>query len=188
MTSMPAPWLGRLLSLEEWVELELPESVDAELVEGIVIVVPKPAPRHQFAMGRLFTELNRQLPPDLTAVPDVDVVLRAERPATVREPDLVVVASVLAEADPPRFHAADVVLAVEIVSAGTKRTDRVTKMDEYAEAGIGHYWILEPDAGPLLTAHVLVDGAYEVQAAGDGDVRVLTPAPLAVTVPDLFRR
>ena len=40
---------------------------------------------------RLAAELGRQLPDHLTTLADVDVVLDAEYPATVRAPDVVVV-------------------------------------------------------------------------------------------------
>lgn len=34
-------------------------------------------------------------------------------------------------------------LVVEVLSPGTIRTDQVVKRDEYADAGIAHYWIVD---------------------------------------------
>ena len=62
--------------------------------------------------------------------------------------------------------AADVLLAVEILSPGSRRTDRVIKRAEYAATGILHYWIVDLD-GPSAEVLTLVDGAYEGPTVAD---------------------
>jgi Uma2 family endonuclease len=55
-------------------------------------------------------------------------------------------------------RAADVVLAVEIISRGSRRLDTVVKAAEYADAGIPHYWVVdlgEPAGRVHLMAHHL---------------------------------
>jgi len=84
-----------------------------------------------------------------------------EVPLTVRVPDLMAVGTALVATNPARCHARDVRLAVEVLSPGTKRTDRVTKFSEYAEAGIEHYWIVDLDAPISLHAYRLIEGDYE---------------------------
>jgi hypothetical protein len=44
------------------------------------------------------------------------------------------------------------VLAVEVHSTTTRRTDQVIKHGGYADAGIGHYWMVDLLGGPALTA------------------------------------
>ncbi|AGP55825.1 hypothetical protein M271_21495 [Streptomyces rapamycinicus NRRL 5491] len=60
------------------------------------------------------------------------------------EPDLLVVR---AEAEQSRrqtrYEAADVVLAVEVVSPDSEERDRETKPLKYAAAGIPHFWLVE---------------------------------------------
>ena len=58
-------------------------------------------------------------------------------------------------------------LAVEIVSKGSAKIDRQDKFREYAKAGIGEYWILDPHR-KLAQFFVLNDGAYE-PAEGDDE-------------------
>lgn len=157
-------WPDHLLTLDEWDALPEDGSRHYELVEGVLAVSPKPAPLHQRAMYRLAGQLDEQLPDHLTALPDVELVLQAQHPATVRAPDVLVADCRVAEANPARLAAADVVLAVEIVSPGTKRTDRVTKPVEYSEAGIEHYWLVDIEAPTTITAYRLVDGEYEIVA------------------------
>ncbi len=69
-----------------------------------------------------------------------------------------------AAANPSRLEAVDVLVAVEIISPGTGTTDRVTKMYEYADARIPHYWLVDLDTPVTLTAYTLVDGNYEIVA------------------------
>lgn len=42
-----------------------------------------------------------------------------------------------------RYEAADVVLAVEVVSPDSEERDRDTKSRKYAAAGIPHFWLVE---------------------------------------------
>jgi Uma2 family endonuclease len=104
-------------------------------------------------------------------------------------PDIVVVRSLTAEQNPARLAADDVLLAVEIVSPGTGRTDRVTKPAEYADAGIGGYWVIDLDPpATTITAYTLVDGDYEVVADGPGEFDLLYPAPVHVDLTTLTTR
>jgi Uma2 family endonuclease len=72
-------------------------------------------------------------------------------------------------------------LAIEIVSLGSRDTDRVMKAYEYAQAGIEHYWIVDLDADPddRFLANVLREGTYQRVEALAGD-RVRTEVPLAL--------
>jgi Uma2 family endonuclease len=131
-------------------------------------------------MGRLMATLDAQLPDVITALPEVEVVVGPGDAATVRVPDVVVVRSNLADANPPRIPASDVLLAVEIVSPGTARTDRVTKLHQYALAGIPAHWVIDLDPPTTVVAHLLVDSFYEICAQGGGRVELVLPG----TAPD----
>lgn len=84
--------------------------------------------------------------------------------------------------NPPRFDASDVLLAVEIMSPGSRRTNRITKPAEYAELGIPHYWTIDLDEPATLVAHTLVDGRYEAVVEGTGVVELVEPATISVDV------
>lgn len=183
-----ATWPDHLLTLDEWDAFPADAMHRSELVEGILLVAPRPTPLHQRAMVRLCAQLDDQLPDGLTALADVEVLVEAGFPPTVRAPDVVVVASAVAELNQARLSASDVILAVEIVSPGTGRTDRVTKPAEYADAGIRHYWLVELDAPVTLTGHLLVDGEYEETIRTADRVGVIEPAPLSVDLGTLLAR
>src|SRR5262249_49410569 len=189
MTALTAAsWPDHLLTLAEWDALPEDASRRCELVEGVLLVVPGPTPVHQLVLLRLGGELDRQLPDELTVLPDVEVLVEAGRIPTVRAPDLVVVPSARAEQNPAQLTAADILLAVEIISPGTGRTDRVMKMSEYAEAGIPHYWLVDLPPRLQLTAHMLVSGRYEQQASGTDLIDLDQPGPVHLNLKSLLTR
>src|SRR5712691_1132944 len=81
MTIAPLP--DHPLTLDEWDALPAEPSYRYELVKGDVLVVPRPVLLHQRAMSRLGAELDWQLPPELGAFPDSEVVVDATFPPTV---------------------------------------------------------------------------------------------------------
>jgi Uma2 family endonuclease len=101
----------------------------------------------------------------------VEVVPSAD-PLTIRVPDVMVTSTDGYERNPPRFAASDVLLAVEVLSDGTRRVDRVLKFSEYADAGIPQYWILDIGEPTALLAYQLVDGDYELSAEHTGVVQL----------------
>ncbi|MEB3984333.1 Uma2 family endonuclease [Mycobacterium sp. 663a-19] len=170
-----------LVTLEEWDALDLDEARRWELVEGGILMTPRPRPLHQVVSKNLTRLLDERRPDWLVVLQEVEVTVEARFPPTVRDPDLVVVNRDVVDRNPVRVDASDVVLVVEIVSPGSRRTDRVMKAYEYAKAGIEHYWIVDLDANrdERFLAHLLREGTYRRVEALIGD-RVQTKEPLAV--------
>lgn len=175
-----ATWPDHLLTLDEWDALPEDTSRHYELVEGTLQVSPRPISDHQRVLNRLLRQLD-QLPDWLEALPDMDVAVFEQFPPTVRAPDVVVVPTANAKGR-TRFSASEVLLAVEIASPGTVRTDRIMKLAEYADAGVPSYWRVDLDPEPCLTVHELADGAYTTVASGTGTVTVTRPAELTIDV------
>jgi Uma2 family endonuclease len=152
-----------LLTLADWEALPPDTSVRAELVEGVVLVMNRPVPRHQHVLMELAVQL-RAAAVGRVVLPAVELVIddggRDGGPATVREPDLVV-AFPSALDGRPRLRPDDVLAVIEILSPGTRRIDRVAKLAEYAEVGIPHYVIVDPD-GPIT--EFVLDGSGHDQA------------------------
>src|SRR3712207_4488289 len=144
MVELAIGWPYDLLTLDEWENLDIEEGHHVECAEGVLIVAPRPNARHQMVLTQLAGVLNGQLPQHLTPLAEVEVLVNPN-PLTVRVPDLIITRTSAYEANPARFGAGDVLLVVEVVSTGSRRTDRVTKMNEYAEADIAEYWVLDGD-------------------------------------------
>jgi Uma2 family endonuclease len=168
--------------------LALPENSDIrlELQEGGFVVRPRPTAHHQSGLGELFVQLDRRSP-DLVPVFSVDVDLELvppDGPGTVRVPDLVVLTrdgfERVRDGTVP-IRAADLVLVGEILGPGSRRTDTVVKHREYADAGIRHYWIIDLDDGPSLTAcHLGGEFGYVDADPVKGVFETDTPFPARV--------
>ncbi|TLF74510.1 Uma2 family endonuclease [Nocardia cyriacigeorgica] len=179
-------WPDHLLTLADWDALPEDNSRSYELVEGVLIVSPRPLALHQRAIWRLAGQLESQLPEKLGALPEVELIVDAKAPPTVRIPDLIVVPTTEIEGNPARWDADDVLLAVEILSDGSRRTDRVTKFAEYAEIGIQCYWLIDIEPPVHLTAYELVDDHYELVADSTNHVTLdLSGTPVTVDLASL---
>lgn len=185
---MSISWPDHILTLEEWDAMPEVTVLRLELAEGVLVMSPKPLFWHQKAGMRLGYRIDDQLPPQLTAMTDVDVLIETD-PPTVRSPDVIVTRTDLYAANPQRCTAADVLLSVEILSEGTRRIDRLLKFSEYADAGIPQYWIVDVDEPTTLLAYVLVGDTYELSGEHTGQVTLdVAGHPVTLDLAALTRR
>lgn len=155
-----------------------------ELLDGMLLVTPGPAPMHQLFLSRLLQRLYQYLGEDgpafVVSPGDVEV-----RPLTLLEPDLLVFAS----SYPIGAKWAEIRgwwLAVEVFSPGSRRYDRDYKREAYLALGVREVWLVDLDEKCVLVSR---EGAPR-------DVRyaerlVWHPPemtePLAIDIPRLFR-
>ncbi|MGW5188410.1 Uma2 family endonuclease [Kribbella sp. NPDC004138] len=153
-----------------------------ELIDGVLLVTPAPAIRHQIIASNLNDILKQACPAELLVLfAPVDVVLATD---TVLQPDLVVAAREdFGEHDLPVAP----LLAVEVLSPSTRRFDLMVKFSRLEAAGCQAYWVVDPDT-PSLIAWELQDGAF-VQVAkvtGDEAARLTSPYDVTVVPADLI--
>jgi Uma2 family endonuclease len=117
-----------------------------ELIDGMLLVTPSPILLHQRAVSLLARTLDdyvvsRGLGEVLTSPADLTL-----EPETIVQPD-VFVAPLVDGALPRQWtDVRGLLLAVEILSPGSRRHDRVTKRAFYARVGVPEYWIVDLDA------------------------------------------
>jgi Uma2 family endonuclease len=112
-----------------------------ELIDGSLVFVSPQRDFHSLAVDLLVAGLRRTVPENLRVKREMAVVLSRQ---TVPEPDVLVVrAEAVTSRRQTRYEAADVVLAVEVVSPESEERDRETKPLKYAKAGIRHFWRVE---------------------------------------------
>ncbi|MFI5780986.1 Uma2 family endonuclease [Nocardia sp. NPDC051570] len=157
----------RHLTIADYAALDEDDRARWELVEGNLVMSPSLSPRHARVSKRLLIQLDPQIPAGYELLDDIDVDLQlapVDDPGSARRPDLFVVDS--AEFDRVDkvggiLRASSVLLAIEIVSKGSRRTDYVTKRGEYADAGIPHYWIVDlNEPVSLLACHLAGEMGY----------------------------
>lgn len=190
--SSPLPQsLPRLLTVAEYAELGEWEPGYTELVEGRLVVSPSPVPDHNVAAIEMLKQLLPQLPDHLEVILDIDVDLAlapAGQPGFSRRPDLVVVERSARErvrAEGGLLRATEVVVIVEVLSPTSRRTDRVVKRGEYADAGIPHYWIVDPVPPVSLLACRRTGGGGYADTAWAGTVSLPEPFPLRLDLEHL---
>lgn len=112
-----------------------------ELIDGSLVFVSPQRYFHSKMIDLLVTGLRRTVPGTVKAVRAMTVVLD---PRNGPEPDVSLVrAEAVTGMEQMRFPAADVLLAIEVVSPDSEARDRDTKPHKYAAAGIPHFWLVE---------------------------------------------
>jgi Uma2 family endonuclease len=183
MTALPAEWLYPPPGGWTLADIgRLPEGCRVEILDGALIVNPRPLPIHQRIARRLAAALEPQLPDGWQLELDIDVVL-AEDPLDYLAPDIVVFSEDIPLTSRPIPREA-ILLVVEVVSRGSRREDRGAKPIAYADAGIRHFWRVESLAsGAMATAvHTfeLDSGSYHGTGVHHGKLNVDLGAPVAI--------
>ena len=123
-----------------------------ELLEGVLIVSPRPTTVHQFVSMRLLRILADACPDDLCVVPEPAVELG---PQTEFDPDLVVVG--MDQIGGAKFTEPPL-LIIEIRSPSTALVDLNRKKAVYERFGVSSYWIVNPDPPPAGTDRLRTAG------------------------------
>lgn len=182
-----------LLTVAEYLDIGEIEPGYSELVEGRLLMSPSPVADHGHATVALILQLHPRLPAGLEVLPDMDVDLQLaspDAPGTVRRPDLVVVhreARQRVRREGGTIRASEVLVAVEILSPGSRRMDQLVKRAEYADAGIGHYWIVDLDEPiSLLACHLAGEFGYTDGGPVTGVLRTAEPFPVEIDLDALL--
>jgi Uma2 family endonuclease len=141
--SMPA--LRPVTTIEDLLALPF-DGQRHELLDGVHVVTPAPAYRHQDVLSILFGELihalRRRRELKVLSSP-ADIVLG---PRTLVQPDLFIL-RIDAAAPPASWKDVGVPLvAIEILSPSTASRDRGSKRRIYQQAGVSEYWVVDPAA------------------------------------------
>ncbi|MCO1581700.1 Uma2 family endonuclease [Crossiella sp. SN42] len=187
MTALPETGFFHLLTIEEYLALGEVEHGYTELLEGRLLMSPSPVPDHNVASAELRDQLKPQLPADLEVIQDIDIDLEFAPPGgpgSSRRPDLIVVdrnARRRVRAEGGMIRASEVLVVVEVVSPGSRRTDNVAKRTEYAEAGIPHYWILDiVEPMSLVACHLTEEFGYQDDSRVTGTFTTTVPFPVTI--------
>ncbi|MBI3945498.1 MAG: Uma2 family endonuclease [Armatimonadetes bacterium] len=163
--------IARLFPLQgQWTEADyfaLPETNHiVELSNGKVVMPDMPTTSHQRAVLRLARLMSAHA--EAHGLGEVSMAPLRVRlwPGKIREPDVVFM---LAEHEDriteDYWGVPD--LAVEVISpraphsSGTEAADRGDKFLEYAQAGVGEYWLVDPAAG-TIEVYRLLHHAYHL--------------------------
>lgn len=118
-----------------------------ELIDGELLVTPAPRGPHQVAAFELCRVLATYLDRDpigLAVMSPSDLELKR---GTITQPDVFVIPAGIgiAGVTPEWADVTSLLLAVEVLSPSSLRTDRVVKRDFYLANGVAEYWIVDLD-------------------------------------------
>ena len=146
------------LTYEDYAKLPPETGYTTQLIDGCIIKDPSPTYQHQRVSRRLQTILiayfEKKDPHGEVFDAPLDLYINKH---TVVQPDLFY----LPGKRPARSNPVDSLpeLIVEILSPTSTQIDRVKKLNNYQQAGIPHYWIVDPING-LLECYELREGYY----------------------------
>jgi len=153
-----------------------------ELLDGALIVSPRPTTVHQVVAGRLYGILSSACPDELCVVPEPAVELGAQ---TELDPDLVVVR--MDQVGGAKFTEPPL-LVVEIRSPSTALIDLNRKKVAYQSFGVPSYWVVNPEPpDPELIVFELRDGRYSLTATLSEPFTANRPFDVTVDPADLTR-
>jgi Uma2 family endonuclease len=151
---------------KEFFALDVDEKLKVELLGGALAVSPSSKPWHGRVANRLARYLEDVLGDQFVVFTDLDVIVDEEN---VPRPDVFVIRSSAYGPDKVT-EAADVVLAVEIMSPGSKMNDRRIKPSLYCDAGIPS-WRIERSGKRLLLVEIPLHGEEQAHL-GQGDLNI----------------
>ena len=137
------------------------EDTLAEWVDGKVVMTSPASAQHQYLAIFLATTLSTYV-----TIHDLGTVLtgpfQMKLARSGREPDVLFVAKEHLARLQPTLLQGPADLVVEIVSDESVARDRGTKFEEYREAGIPEYWLLDPRIEQAEFYHVDERGRYQL--------------------------
>jgi Uncharacterized protein conserved in cyanobacteria len=156
-----------------------------ELLDGSLVFVSPQRDFHTIMIDLLMVGLRHSAPPQMKVRREMTVVLdRRNGP----EPDVSVVrAEAVTGRELTRFSAADVLLAVEVVSPDSEARDRAAKPQKYAAAGIPNFWLVEmagSDRHPVVRVYELdpVSRTYALTGTYHDRLKAGVPFPVDIDI------
>lgn len=148
-----------------------------EVIDGIVLVSPPDRLVHADRVSGVMVALRTSAPSGLTVVgPSYAVHYDSSSPKDFVLPDVLVART--EDCGDDGIHVAPL-LVVEVLSRSTRRRDRSEKREIYAELGVPHYWLIDPERHSATVLRLAADG-YEEALTAVGELGVDEPFPASV--------
>lgn len=147
-------------SEEEYLELSDRSSRLIELSNGKLEVLEMPTDPHQYTVGRLHDFILRFLMEHSLGELRVAPLPVRLWPGKIREPDLMYLSNAHLDRITLEYWGVPD-LVVEVHSPGPHSRDKRIEYEEYAQAGIPEYWMVDTDA-KTIDVYRLNQAAYEL--------------------------
>lgn len=154
----------------------VPEHQRAEIIDGTLYVLPRPAPRHANAATALGSELHGTFQRGRGGPGGWWILFEPELQLVALEPMSPDLAGWRVERMPTLPETAYFTLApdwiCEVLSKSTETVDRTRKLPIYAAHGVSHVWLIDPIAKSLEVHSLGDDRRWRDVRIYEGDTRV----------------
>jgi Uma2 family endonuclease len=154
----------------------VPEHQRAEIIDGTLYVLPRPAPRHANAATVLAADLNGPFQRGLGGPGGWWILFEPELQLVPLEPMSPDLAGWRVERMPSLPETAYFTVApdwiCEVLSKSTENVDRTKKLPIYAAHGVRHVWMIDPIAKTLEVHTLDDDRRWRDVRIYEGDARV----------------
>ena len=165
VTSSPTP----KMTYEEF--LAWYDDSHAEWVDGEVILMTPPSEPHQELAGFLYSLLRHFVEAgQLGRVFIAPFQMKLSFRPSGREPDVLFIARERLDLLTSNYFDGGADMAVEIISPDSRSRDRKDKYDEYEQAGVREYWLLDPIRKQAEFYRLGTDGIYALVTVGDDGI------------------
>lgn len=137
-----------------------PEERRTELIDGVLYDMASPSVFHQelcFQIAQQLRECIRKEKRNCRALmAPADVVIQETDPATVLQPDVFVICDKekvrgkQGRLGPGTRYYGGPELVIEVLSPSTRRKDAGLKLAKYIDAGVGEFWVVDPDSRKVI--------------------------------------
>ena len=137
----------RKVTYEEFLEISEESQQRLEYIDGEIYLLASPKVEHQIILGDMHIMFHewfkgKKCRPMLAPF---DIKLKRQNgERNVVQPDLMVICDLDENRNEKDKYEGVPVLAVEIISEGTRKKDYIKKFDLYMSCGIKEYWIVNP--------------------------------------------
>lgn len=161
VATFPKPKEEKHLRTYDEMLAELPETnLPIELWDGELVLSPTPTPSHQTIVLRfshLLDDFVRGKKSGKVFVSPLDIILSQHR---VVQPDCFFISNANKNIIQDRIRGVPD-LAMEVISPGTWKRDRVEKKSLYEQVGVAEYWIVDPESR-TIEVFALNKGSYQL--------------------------
>lgn len=159
---------------------DVPEGYRVEIIGGQIVVSPTPVGRHQRVVSNLFRAFHTICPEGLEAFDFVTIALPGTEERYI--PDFVVLPEAVVVDDEWIFSVSELILAVEITSAGNAGNDRVRKLRGCAAASMPLYLLIDLQKEQVTLFEDPKGGVYHRHTQVDIGGKITLPEPFSAAL------
>ena len=165
-------------TFDEFQQITKEEHVTYELIDGIVMMSPRPSIKHQQISGKLHMALWHILKKkNCTPILEADLIIQEQNFV----PDLMIVCD--EGLDDMTHYDKPPLIVVEIISPSSGSRDYFVKRRSYKEIGVQEYWIVSPEEKCIM---VICFSSDEECRYCDGIVKSYVMPEIEIALEDIF--